>query len=579
MRFNKEKIYLILIILITFFAYINILKNDFVWDDEDFIIEWYETRSLGNIPLFFKGTIPPEHGGVYRPIRSIFYALSYKLWKLNPWAYKFQSILVHITCTILIYFVSFQIINKKGIAFISSLTFAVHPIHTEAINLTAASFDIIAVIFFFASFYLYLRSQSNQQKRRFYLATSVVFAILSFFSYEFALTLPLLIVLYDICFRKINRKNFIEKAAIYAFFFSGALFYLFIRFFVLDIGGRGNYIAGSFYLTMLTMAKAFLKYVSLVIFPINLSVNHTIPKGILSLVYLDLNEGTILAQSIFDLDILFSIAVIIILLIIALKNFRKCPLVSFCIGWFFIGLSPVSNIIPQGSLLCEKYLYISSFAFCLLFSFIFYYLYNLAKKNKINFIRIVLTLFFIFMIVSYVILTYSRNRDFKDSLTLWSKTVKQAPNSVIAHDNLGMAYFKEGEFNLAIEEFKTALTIKPDHYKAHSNLGSTYYEKGEIELAIKEFKMALAIKPNYAKAYNNLGAVYHKKGEIELAIKEFKKALAINPDYVNARFNLGNIYYLQGSTDMAIKEYEKILAIDPDNYGARKNLQTAIEKR
>ena len=83
-------------------------------------------------------------------------------------------------------------------------------------------------------------------------------------------------------------------------------------------------------------------------------------------------------------------------------------------------------------------------------------------------------------------ITSLRNRDFKDSLTLWSKTVEQTPNSIIAHTNLGVVYYDAGDIDLAIEESKKAISIKPKYFNAHNNLGLAYVEKGEIDLAIKK---------------------------------------------------------------------------------------------
>ncbi|MBW2989608.1 tetratricopeptide repeat protein [Candidatus Woesearchaeota archaeon] len=603
MKLNKKNIHIILLILIvftTFLAYSNTLKNSFVWDDPEFILEWYEIRSLKNIPSFFKGAVPFEHSGVYRPIRSVFYSISYKLWGVNPSGYKFQAISIHLLCTILVYLIAFQLTSKIGVAFMSSVLFGTHPIHTEAINLVAASFDVIGIIFVLASFYMYLRAQASPKRHHLYLTASVILAWVSFFSYEFGLTLPFMILLHDICFKRIkvhkdkrqnsldaeNKASFakpngnvLRKLKEYSFYLIGAFVYLSIRVFALKIGSRGSYLAGSFYLTMITMAKAFFKYILLLIFPINLSVNHTIPGGILSLVYLDFNEKAILAQSIFDLNTLLPIAAILFLIILALKGIKNYPLASFCIGWFFIGLSPVSNIIPQAAILSEKYLYLSSFAYCLLLSFIFYCFYNLAKRNKIKPVKVLLALSFVFIILSYSFLTYSRNKDFRDSLALWSKTVEQAPGSVIAHDNLGMAYHNMGDLDNAVREFKAALAIKSDHHKAYSNLGVSYYELGDLDSAITAYNSAISINPNDAKAHNNLGAAYYKKGYTDLAIEEYKIASSINPNYIHAIFNLGNTYYhAKKEIDLAIAEYEKVLAIDPKNEIARKNLKKALNR-
>ncbi|HAM49771.1 MAG TPA: hypothetical protein DCP92_03415 [Nitrospiraceae bacterium] len=42
----------------------------------------------------------------------------------------------------------------------------------------------------------------------------------------------------------------------------------------------------------------------------------------------------------------------------------------------------------------------------------------------------------------------------------------------IAHNNLGLAYQSKSLFDMAIEQYQTALILKPDYAEAHNNLGN-----------------------------------------------------------------------------------------------------------
>ena len=560
--------YVILIIIISSVSYTNIIKNEFVWDDPKFV-SWAGAKDFNDIYNFFKGEVPEGHGGVYRPLRSIFYVISYKLWKLNPVGYHLQSILIHLISTILIYFIVLNITEKRIIGFMSALLFGVHPIHTETITSITGSFDIIGVIFFLISFYLYLKASSSENQYNIKYVLSIIFALFAFLTYELTLTLPLLIILYEFCFKKIKKKGIIRKIKAYSLYFVIMSFYFFTRYIILKVPGRANYLANSFYFTMLTMTKAFLKYILLVLFPISPNVNHTISEGILSLAYADFNEKAILAQSLFDLHILFATAVIAVLFIIAIKSFNKYPIVSFCIGWFFIGLAPVLNIIPQGSILSEKYLYISSFGFCLLFSYGIHQIYNITH-NKMKYVKVVLILFFIITTIAYSMQTFSRNKDWKNELTLWSKTVEQSPNSALAHNNIGVVYQKQGNIDLAIDVYKQAIALNPNYAEAYNNLGLVYQSQGKTKLAVEAYQKALALNQNPA-FHNNLGIAYQIQGKLELAIEEYKKALSIQDNYASHN-NLAIAYYNLGKKDIAIEEYKKALKINPNYLEAHKNV-------
>ena len=107
-----------------------------------------------------------------------------------------------------------------------------------------------------------------------------------------------------------------------------------------------------------------------------------------------------------------------------------------------------------------------------------------------------------------------------------------------SYNNIGMTNTKEGELDLAIDNYKKAIKIKPDYAAPYNNLGMAYFKKGELDLAIDSYKKAINIAPNSAGPYNNLGMAYSEKDEIDLAIDSYKKAINIKADYTDAKVNL-----------------------------------------
>ena len=215
--------------------------------------------------------------------------------------------------------------SGRYLPFLTALLFGLHPVHTETITYMASAMDAIGIVFFLGAFYLYLQNK---------IFPSVIISLLAFFTTEIALTLPILIIFYDWVVGKLSKN----RAIIYSWFGAMAAFYVVVRFAVLNITTRGPYLADSFYLTMLTMTKVLLQYIWVLIWPVNLTSNHIISPGIEAFVYRNYQTATIVAQSIFDLDILLSIAVIIFLIFIVFISRKKYPIISFSLGWFFISL-------------------------------------------------------------------------------------------------------------------------------------------------------------------------------------------------------------------------------------------------
>jgi len=74
--------------------------------------------------------------------------------------------------------------------------------------------------------------------------------------------------------------------------------------------------------------------------------------------------------------------------------------------------------------------------------------------------------------------------------------------------------------------------------EAYLNLGLKYYRRGEYEKCIEASESALLLKPDYGSAYNNICTSYNKLGQYNKAAEACEKALKIDPHDKLARGNL-----------------------------------------
>ena len=72
---------------------------------------------------------------------------------------------------------------------------------------------------------------------------------------------------------------------------------------------------------------------------------------------------------------------------------------------------------------------------------------------------------------------------------------------------------------------------------------------GEFDVALENYKKALSINPNLTEAYNNLGLIYKKQGKINKAKEIFKKVININSDFCDSHYNLATIRNYTGDED------------------------------
>nr|2AVP_A Chain A, synthetic consensus TPR protein [Methanothrix harundinacea 6Ac] len=65
--------------------------------------------------------------------------------------------------------------------------------------------------------------------------------------------------------------------------------------------------------------------------------------------------------------------------------------------------------------------------------------------------------------------------------------------------------------------------------EAWYNLGNAYYKQGDYDEAIEYYQKALELDPRSAEAWYNLGNAYYKQGDYDEAIEYYQKALELDP--------------------------------------------------
>lgn len=537
---KQTKVQILIIVILTLLSYSNIFQNEFVIDDKTFVT-WAQTKSLGNIFSILGGDVPIGHEGVYRPIRGVIYVLYANIFGLTAFIYHLHGIVLHFVCTLLIYLIASKISKNYLIGFGTGLIFGVHPIHTETITYIAASMEATGLAFMLGSFYLYILSTSRfsfdklritrrilfERSRELPLYIgSIVSAILGFFTYEMTLTLPLIIVFFDFCFKKISLKNWRIKFKEYLPYFAGLFFYIVVRFLSTGIEGRAPYPGDSFYITFLTVVEVFIEYLKLIIFPINQAVNHVLPNGLEAAIYRGYNLSLFKQLNLLRFDVLIYLFILIGIVILGVGKVRKFPIVSFGIGLFFITLLPASEIIPQGSVMNEKLLYIPSFGIILLLVWVI----SRLIKQKVLFLGIILVISLILGI-----LTHHRNKNWKDEITIWTKDIKIYTNTnAYAYFQLGNAYRQKGEFELAITNYEKSYQINPNFSVAFASRAQIFDLAGYEDEAIRLYRELLSKDPYFWEAYRELGKIYLKQEKFDLAADEFKKLLLIYPTNLEA---------------------------------------------
>jgi len=275
-------------------------------------------------------------------------------------------------------------------------------------------------------------------------------------------------------------------------------------------------------------------------------------------------------QYIYQAIPLISLLAHLALLAVAIFFFRKKPVLSFSVLFYLISIAVFSNLVtPIPGMLGDRFLLIPSIGFCILVLYLLSVLFKLDfKDSRLNITSLTtpLKVSLGILLVLYSGITFSRNQDWKDSLTLFRHDIKVVDNSAQAHNLLGVHLFltasKEKDAAVqkqlreeAIPNFKKALEIYPDFLNASYDLGRTYEALRMNDEAFAQFQSTVKLDTTFVAPYFNMGAILHNKGNYEAAIPMYRKFLTQYPKQIEAYTNLSFAYF-------KLNDFEKSIAVN-----------------
>jgi len=400
-------------------------------------------------------------------------------------------------------------------------------------------------------------------------------AWLAVFTMEVALVLPLLLGLYEwISKEETSWKKIVERMSIFGL--AGVVFVV-VRFGWLAIGGRSDYLFHSLGSTMLVMVQALVKYWQLLFWPINLTINHELTSGIWATGWREIHPERIpVAPGLSDPGVLLAFGVIGMTGAWFWKSRRKNKMVGLAIGWFYVALLPVMQLVPLPIIFSEEHLYLASAGVCLAFGGVMIALDKSFKNRSLDISRLIGVVVVVIMsLLGWR--TIMRNADWKSDGSLWTKEMEMNPDSVLVNNSLGRTYFQQGKYEEAKKLFERSVKLNPSFARSWTNLGLTQRELGELEEARKTLEAALELEEEKVDVLINLGAVEVELNDYERAEKAFDQVLKLNPRSDHAYVNLAAIRMQQDNLDEAKKLLQMALELNPKNVSAQKNLELIEE--
>jgi len=565
---------ILVIIAVTTLAYWNSFTVPFVFDDGSNIIHNTGIHLRNFTPesvATLKDTVTKQG----RAITLISFALNYYFGALNTFGYHLFNLILHILVSILIFYFVRLTLNLPGFssqygkwaketAAGCALIFAVHPVNTQAVTYIVQRYTGMAAGFALCSLIFYAKARLRTGSGRAgYFMLSIICFLLAFNSKQNMVVLPILVGIYEFyAFQKQDvgwlKRHWMFIALAIILPFLAALIYTkfdLLGWFVKEYARR-EFTMGQ---RLLTEMRVLVYYLTLLVLPLPSRLN-------LDYTGFPLSYSLISPQA-----TLYAMLFLAGLLVLAVVLYRRQPLISFCILWYFVNLMVESSIVAL-DLIYDHRLYFPIIG--LLIPVVFGGV-KLINRSFTKGAKAVETVVLGVLVVLAGFGVHQRNETWQSVISILEDVVKKAPNNSRQHVNLGVAYSDIGEIDKAIVLYKKGIEIKDDYAETYNNLGNAYNRKGMYKKAIVEYQKAIKLKHDYKEAHNNLGSAYSNLRQYDKAIAEHKKALKINPNCEKSHNNLGVAYSFKREYDKAVREYKRALEIAPSFTRSRVNLALA----
>lgn len=439
----------------------------------------------------------------------VIFTLIYQFFGLSSGFFHFVQWFFHILNTILIFLIFENFFSSFILVFILSLIFLIHPINVETVVYSSALQDVIFMFFGLLAFYLFLIKENKNN-----LLTDIILSLLlllSLLSKETGIIFMLIMSFYMIVVnKKLDRRIF--------FIFLPLIFYLFLRFKIAGIGLLKNDISpisrANFYERIITIPKIINFYFKQMFFPISLSISqHWVVRSI------NIKD--------FFIPLVFVLFLLVIWILMTKKILKKKDnLINFWLFFSFSLLTTIGfhlNIFPLDFTVSERWVYLMLFNLLGLIG-VFFSILNIKKLFYIN-----LLLSFLILFVSFFsIKTFLRTLDWKDGLSLYSADIKKQPDSFDLLNNLGVEFFRIGEYKKAKDYFLKSTKMAPYWWTNWNNLAVIKEGEGDFKKAEEYYKQAIK-NGEYYLAYENYAKLLLKQKKKKECIDFTKQALKKYP--------------------------------------------------
>lgn len=537
-----------ILIVMVVGVFINTLSNKFVYDDH-FLIEgnlyisdWEYFNTIFTKSFEYDTAIGNNATSIqyYRPFLRLLLGLAYQAFGFQPAYWHGLSILFFSIVVVLVYQLCYQLSQRREVAALGGLIFALHPLHSQTVAWVNGMVDSMQTGFFLGAFLVYLRFNEKRPNDKGYilLLGAFILSLSAVLSKEASLTLFVLVA----------SHQFMTVAGswpkrIYQSFLASLPFVLSaISYFLIRQFAYGNKLIFTsllpFKTTILTIPSVVVEYLRMFIWPVGLSLVHPV----------------MLVDTFTSSRFWLSLGLLVLLGL--LVYFSHSLLLRVATVWVLVTILPVLNLgifaslFDQSRIVQDRYLFLPSIGLALIAALGIINLYQYLSGQSQS-LQLALVAVVVVSLGGLGYLTIEQNRFWYSDFTLWQRAAQINPSNDWAQCNYGNSLQGADKPTEAIANYLKILELKQGEcYCANVALGHIYFNQDPAK-ALTFYQQAVTLaenkktnKTDYKNTANilmKMAQLYSQMGNSQAAKQILQKTIVMYPDYKPAQYVLATI--------------------------------------
>lgn len=157
---------------------------------------------------------------------------------------------------------------------------------------------------------------------------------------------------------------------------------------------------------------------------------------------------------------------------------------------------------------------------------------------------------------------YFKQKNYNDAIDLLHIGTAEVPDNMVLKHYLARVYMEDARLDLAIDELDKILEAQPENYDAYYDLARVYFELGNYLLSIENFENVLLYKEDNEWVYYYLAQAYEANDEVDKALSNYLKAIALNDKFHPAYKKAGVLFLARNDIEGAIEYFEDYIKMD-----------------